>query len=338
MSDEIENGFERRTLLKAIGTGGAVATIGGMVTPASATTTDSDRRAGQGSGSDSATASVDSSLARTWESEYWSYKWELSSPRTVVVELVGPDDADFDLYVSEGTASCPIGSHSDQQSWSKASKGSITLDDPDSSTDLRILVSSHEGSGRYTLTVTERSSAESGGDGSSAGSTDGSPAESDGDGSSSESDGDGSSTESDEDGSSTIHQIERNVHQEVNRQRKNNGKAPVSYDTQMASVARKHSQDMIDRDYFSHVAPEDDSFADHYNDEGISCNGLGENILYRSIQGSSPEEIAANIVEQWWSSDSHRRNILGTWKTEGIGIAITDDDVLYATEGFGNGC
>lgn len=329
MSDEIENGFERRTLLKAIGTGGAVATIGGMTTPASATTTDSDRGEAQESGSDSATASVDSSLARTWDSEYWSYKWELSSPNTVVVELVGPDDADFDLYVSEGTASCPTASRFDHHSWSKGSKGSITLDEPDSSTGLRILVSSNEGRGRYTLTITERSSAESGGDGSSAGP--------DGDGSSNESDGDESSAGSD-DGSSTIHQIERNVHQEVNRRRKNHGKATISYDTKMASVARKHSQDMIDRDYFSHVAPGDGSFADHYNDEGISCNGLGENILYRSIQGTSPEEIAANIVEQWWSSDSHRRNILGTWRTEGIGIAVTDDDVLYATEGFGNGC
>lgn len=104
---------------------------------------------------DSTTGSVDSSLSSWWDSECWTWTWEYSSPSQVVVELSGPSNADFDLFLNEGTGSCPTTSSYTHRSWSSDSSESITIDAPDDSADLHILVDSYNGSGQYTLTLTE---------------------------------------------------------------------------------------------------------------------------------------------------------------------------------------
>ncbi|MEF8757585.1 MAG: pre-peptidase C-terminal domain-containing protein, partial [Halobacteriales archaeon] len=73
----------------------------------------------------------------------------------VVVELDGPADADFGLYVNDGTGDCPTISDYDYRSISTTREETITIDDPDTSTDLHVLVGSSSGSGSYTLTTTE---------------------------------------------------------------------------------------------------------------------------------------------------------------------------------------
>ncbi len=47
------------------------------------------------------------------------------------------------------------------------------------------------------------------------------------------------------------------------------------------------------------------------------------------------ETIAQTIVKGWMSSPTHRRNLLEpSWQTHGIGIAISGDDRVYATQDF----
>lgn len=134
-------------------------------------------------------------------------------------------------------------------------------------------------------------------------------------------------------------QLERRIHEEVNARRREAGVAEVGYGDELAAAAREHSEDMVERGYFSHTAPGDDGFADHYRDEGVDCSALGENILYRSLRSDDVGAVAATVVEQWMNSSGHRENILrASWSVEGIGVARTDDDVLYATEGFASGC
>ncbi|WP_224268548.1 S8 family serine peptidase [Haloprofundus salinisoli] len=108
-----------------------------------------------GGSGDSTSASVTDSLSGYWDSKCWSYGFSYSNPSKVVVELSGPSDADFDLYVNEGSGSCPSTSSYDYRSWTTDSQETITIDNPDDSADLMVLVDSYSGSGDYTLTITE---------------------------------------------------------------------------------------------------------------------------------------------------------------------------------------
>jgi serine protease len=129
----------------------------GRVDAGNAVTTEPGDGGGGGGGGDgdSTTASVSDSLSGYWDSDCWSYGFEYSSPSKVVIELDGPSDADFDLYANTGEDACPTTSGYDYRSWSTDSQETITIDSPDDSTDLHVLVDSYSGSGGYTLTITE---------------------------------------------------------------------------------------------------------------------------------------------------------------------------------------
>lgn len=101
------------------------------------------------------TASVSDSLSDYTDSDCWYYSWEYSTPTLVDALLEGPTDADFDLYVTDGEGTCPTTSDYDYKSYSTDSTERITIDDPDDSTDLYLLVDSWSGSGDYTLSITE---------------------------------------------------------------------------------------------------------------------------------------------------------------------------------------
>lgn len=51
-----------------------------------------------------------------------------------------------------------------------------------------------------------------------------------------------------------ISKIESLVHQKVNYQRTQHGLTPLSYDNQISTIARAHSQDMAKNNYFEHVS------------------------------------------------------------------------------------
>jgi serine protease len=127
----------------------------GRVDAGNAVSTDPGSGGGGGGGGDSTSASVDGSLSSSYDSKCWSYGFEYSSPSQVVVEIDGPGDADFDLYANDGTGSCPTTGNYDYRSWTPDSQESITIDEPDTSSALHVLVDSYSGGGSYTLTITE---------------------------------------------------------------------------------------------------------------------------------------------------------------------------------------
>jgi len=110
---------------------------------------------GGGGGSGSTSTTVSGSLSGYWDGSCWSYTFEYDSPSQVVVELSGPADADFDLYANTGVDACPSTSSYDFRSWTTDSQETITIDNPDTSTDLHALADSYSGSGDYTVTFTE---------------------------------------------------------------------------------------------------------------------------------------------------------------------------------------
>nr|BAA10958.1 serine protease halolysin R4 [Haloferax mediterranei ATCC 33500] len=127
----------------------------GRVDAANAVTTDPGDGGGGGGGGSKETT-YDGTLSSSSDSNCVSHSWNYSSPSQVVIDLSGPSSADFDLYATEGSGTCPTTRSYDYRSWSYDSTEQIVIDNPDTSADLGILVDSYSGSGSYTVTITEK--------------------------------------------------------------------------------------------------------------------------------------------------------------------------------------
>ncbi|WP_122091256.1 CAP domain-containing protein [Halalkalicoccus subterraneus] len=130
--------------------------------------------------------------------------------------------------------------------------------------------------------------------------------------------------------------VEQRVHAEINAYRSDEGLGGLAYHDDLASVARAHSEDMADRDYFDHDNLEGEGPDDRLDAAGIDCRAWAENIAWESSGSVSDEDadsIADSTVEGWLDSLGHRRNIRGDYEAEGIGVAVTGRDV-YITQMF----
>lgn len=116
---------------------------------------DDDDNGGDGTCGDTQTTTgvYDQSLS-SGASDCWSSEWELDSTCQVVVDLEGPSDATFDLYVNEG-GGCPTTASYDHRSYNWGSDEEIAIDDPDGAT-LYVMVDAWSGSGSYDLEITEK--------------------------------------------------------------------------------------------------------------------------------------------------------------------------------------
>lgn len=139
-------------------------------------------------------------------------------------------------------------------------------------------------------------------------------------------------------GDVTSDEVEAEIHVKVNEIRAERGLNELEHDDEIASVARMHSQDMNERDYFSHTNPEGETPADRFGELYPSeCRAVGENLAYIQVGAGgygSAEEIAERIVQGWMDSEGHRENLLReNWDSEGIGVYI-DDGRIDATQNF----
>lgn len=110
----------------------------------------------------------------------------------------------------------------------------------------------------------------------------------------------------------TVSAYESEVVRLVNEIRVEKGLKPLSMDWQLSRVARYKSQDMRDRDYFSHSSPTYGSPFDMMKSFGISYKSAGENIA----KGYSTPRA---VVDAWMNSPGHRANILNSSYTH-IGV------------------
>lgn len=111
----------------------------------------------------------------------------------------------------------------------------------------------------------------------------------------------------------------------VNDERGKAGCGPVTEESHLDRAAQGHSDDMSERDYFSHDTPEGDSFADRITAAGYSRPGA-ENIA----KGAAS---ADQVMRMWMNSSGHRANILNcSLKKLGVGVA---KDGWYWTQDFG---
>ena len=130
-----------------------------------------------------------------------------------------------------------------------------------------------------------------------------------------------------EPGNSSVSAIEREVVRLVNIERQKAGLAPLTLSAELSKVARIKSQDMADKNYFSHTSPTYGDPFEMMRSFGIKFGYAGENIAkgYRS---------AESVMKGWMNSSGHRANIFNpNFKTIGVGYAEANG-TTYWTQMF----
>ena len=107
----------------------------------------------------------------------------------------------------------------------------------------------------------------------------------------------------------------------INAERARNGAGPVRFNDQLTVAAQRHSQDMVDRNYFDHVAPDPAPHgarpSNRVEAAGFQWTGVAENIA----QGQQSE---AEVFTSWMNSQGHRENMLNPTYDQ-IGLARVGD-------------
>jgi len=119
----------------------------------------------------------------------------------------------------------------------------------------------------------------------------------------------------------------------INSERADHGLRPLALDPLLTEVARRHSADMAERHYFSHLTPPPTSLdpLDRYaqalgrRPEGV----VGENIARTDLP------LMGKIHEGLLASPTHRANLLDMEYTRaGVGIYALDDGRVWLTQLF----
>lgn len=100
----------------------------------------------------------------------------------------------------------------------------------------------------------------------------------------------------------------------VNSERAAAGCGPLKEDPQLRSAAQGHSDDMAQRNYFSHTDPDGGDPGTRTTAAGYRWSTYGENI-------AMGQQTAQDVMDSWMKSPGHRANILNcSFKDIGVGM------------------
>jgi uncharacterized protein YkwD len=107
----------------------------------------------------------------------------------------------------------------------------------------------------------------------------------------------------------------------VNAERRDHGLRPLQMNSRLSAAARRHSRDMVRRQYFEHTAPGGPTLVQRIRRTGYLESAdrwlVGENIGW----GASSKGTAHAIVDGWMHSPPHRKAILtGSYRDAGVGV------------------
>ena len=127
--------------------------------------------------------------------------------------------------------------------------------------------------------------------------------------------------------------VEEAIFNKVNEERAKAKIPALAYNSTMEKYARIKSQDMGDKNYFSHRDLNGNYITSKMKADGVFLNAWGENIAY--IEGVSEESVLAEqFMKNWMNSEGHKKNILSkNFKSIGIGVYKVGNKV-YATQEF----
>jgi uncharacterized protein YkwD len=115
----------------------------------------------------------------------------------------------------------------------------------------------------------------------------------------------------------------------INARRAAAGLRPVSPDPTLTEVSRQRSNDMANRNYFSHTTPEGTGFIDALNAHGITTGTVGE-ILGRN--NASDDASVSMVVEAFTQSPSHNLHLVySSYEWAGVGVAVGANSMKYYT-------
>lgn len=126
--------------------------------------------------------------------------------------------------------------------------------------------------------------------------------------------------------------LERDAFQMINAERSRAGMTVLKWNDNIAGVARLHSTNMAEYNFFSHKGLDGlmvDGRAELLHVGAWSA--IGENIAF--MKGF--DDPAAAAVRNWLQSPAHKKNLLSAdWSESGIGLAVTPDGKYYFTQVF----
>jgi len=105
----------------------------------------------------------------------------------------------------------------------------------------------------------------------------------------------------------------------TNQKRTEAGLSALSLNQELSAAAYTKGQDMINKDYWAHTAPDGTEPWKFFGDFGYKYRYAGEN-LARDFSNAS------SAVNAWMNSPTHRENILNP-KYKEIGIGVTEGDL-----------
>lgn len=122
-------------------------------------------------------------------------------------------------------------------------------------------------------------------------------------------------------------EIERGIEQQIldltNIYRRRHDVQTVKFDEAVASVAKKHSKEMHEENYFSHTSHDGRGLKERLDENDIYYFAAGENIAAQYTD-------APQVVEGWLNSDGHRETLLEKDYTH-LGVGVYR---LYYTQNF----
>jgi uncharacterized protein YkwD len=120
--------------------------------------------------------------------------------------------------------------------------------------------------------------------------------------------------------------IEQAILKYTNIERENAGLKPLIWDDKLGEIARAHSLDMVNKNYFEH-------WQSSWMGENIGKMPTG-NVEGMGYVSSDADSIGKAHVESWMGSSGHRANILDTqYDYIGVGVAF-DGEYYVATQNF----
>jgi uncharacterized protein YkwD len=128
----------------------------------------------------------------------------------------------------------------------------------------------------------------------------------------------------------------------TNKERKKRGLEELKLDKRLRIAARQHSNDMLNRKYFSHNSGDkiNETPLHRIYNSGLPVLVVGENLaenkgdLVPTLLKGNPDSLSRIVIKKWMNSPAHKENILNPEFTHlGIG-SVTYKDIQKVTQNF----
>ena len=129
--------------------------------------------------------------------------------------------------------------------------------------------------------------------------------------------------------------LEVAIYEEVNERREAGGIKPLVHSERVRLIARLHSKDMAERNFFDHTNP-DGLGSSERHEEFDGCQNTNENIyMWKPMGYYNTEYVADRVVNSWADSEGHNTSMMTPYdQVTGVGVHVTEDGDLYVTQNF----